>query len=404
MGSALREGMTAFYDRLERREEVGGEDNPVGPGPIEIAPPARPTGGSRSPFSLSMVYRAISIHAISAKQMSISEWREDLLNPEPRDQRLVASSFLRRPDSAMARSAFVELTVVSLAASGNAYWRKRYDDYDRVYNVEVLNPNYMRPYKDERGRLRYQYAGENEPFTAKDIQHLKLLRLPDTILGLGPIQAARAEIEGALDLRDYSSNWFRDGNVPTGVLTSDQIVSDAQAEAARTRFKASQGGKRDIAVLGAGLHYEGMFLNPADAQFLESQQFTTTQIARLFGTPSSLMLATVEGNSQTYQNVEQDWLGFVRFSNMQYLIEIEDALTQILPRGHYAKFNVEALLRTDTTTRYSAYKLALDARWQTINEVRRIENMPPLPGGDEIQKPQPAPVAVPAQEAENVDA
>jgi HK97 family phage portal protein len=403
MGSALREGMTAFWDRLERREEAGGEDNPVGPGPIEIAPPARPAGGSRSPFSLSMVYRAISIHAISAKQMSITEWREDLLNPEPRDQRLVASSFLRRPDSAMARSAFVELTVVSLASSGNAYWRKRYDDYDRVYNVEVLNPNYMRPYRDEQGRLRYQYAGEKNPFTPKDIQHLKLLRLPDTLLGLGPIQAARAEIEGALDLRDYSSNWFRDGNVPTGVLTSDQIVSDSQAESARARFKSSQGGKRDIAVLGAGLHYEGMFLNPADAQFLESQQFTTTQIARLFGTPSSLMLATVEGNSQTYQNVEQDWLGFVRFSNMQYLIEIEDALSQILPRGHYAKFNVEALLRTDTTTRYSAYKLALDARWQTINEVRRIENMPPLPGGDEVQKPQPAVVAAPVQEDENAN-
>lgn len=385
--------MTAFYNGLQRREEFGGEDNPSGPGPAQIAPPPR-VANSRDPFSLSMVYRAISIHAISAKQMSIQLWREDLLNAVGQDERLVPSSFIRRPDPNMPRSAFVEMTVVSLAANGNAYWRKHYDAYDRVYAVEVLNPNLMYVTKD-RGRLRYNYAGEKNAFTAKDIQHLKLLRVPGSLYGLGPIQAARIEIDGALDLRDYSSNWFRDGNVPTGVLTSDQIVSDAQAGVARDRFKESQGGKRDIAVLGSGLHYEAMFLNPADAQFLENQQFTTTQIARLFGTPSSLMLATVEGNSQTYQNVEQDWLGFVRFSNMQYLIEVEDALTQIIPRGQYTKFNVEALLRTDTTTRYNAYASAISAKWQTVNEVRRIENLPPLPGGDEFAAP-PAPVMMPA--------
>lgn len=129
-------------------------------------------------------------------------------------------------------------------------------------------------------------------------------------------------------------------------------------------------------MLGQGLHYEAMFLNPKDAQFLESMQFSTTQIARLFGTPSSLMLAAVEGSSQTYQNVEQDWLGFVRFSSMQYLIEIEDALSQLLPRGQYAKFNVEALLRTDTTTRYAAYAKAIEAKWMFPDEVRRIENLP----------------------------
>lgn len=322
-----------------------------------------------------MVYRAISIHAISAKQMSIQQWREDLVNASSSDQRLVPSGFIRRPDVNMPRSAFVEMTVVSLASSGNAYWRKYFDAQGRIVSVEVLNPNDVTVSKID-GVLSYQYSGRRLPFTASEIQHLKLLRVPGSLYGLGPIQAARVEIEGTLDLRDYSANWFKEGNVPTGVLTSDGILSPDQAKQAKKAFKDSQGGKRDVAVLGQGLHYEAMFLNPKDAQFLESMQFSTTQIARLFGTPSSLMLAAVEGGSQTYQNVEQDWLGFVRFSSMQYLIEIEDALTQLLPRGQYAKFNVEALLRTDTTTRYAAYKSAIEAKWMFADEVRQIENLP----------------------------
>lgn len=404
MGTALREGMTAFWDRLDRREEVGGEDTPTGPGPMQIAPPSRAVT-DRGTFSLSMVYRAVSIHAISAKQMRIGEWREDIVNPVGRDQRLVTSNFLRRPDADMPRSAFVEMSVVSLAASGNAYWRKRYDPYGRIVSCQVLNPNMMQVVRD-RGVLKYHYAGDDETLYAKDIQHLKLLRVPGSEYGLGPIQAARVELEGALDLRDYSSNWFREAGVPTGTLTSDQIVSDTQADKAKERWHASQGGKRDIAVLGSGLHYEAMFLNPADAQFLENQQFTTTQIARLFGTPSSLMLATVEGNSQTYQNVEQDWLGFVRFSNMQYLIEVEDALTQVLPRGHYAKFDVDSLLRTDTTTRYKAYREAIDAKWLLRSEVRALENLPAVAGIDDDPVP-PAPVIAapaPAQEEVTQDA
>ena len=53
-----------------------------------------------------------------------------------------------------------------------------------------------------------------------------------------------------------------------------------------------------------------MALSPEDLQFIESQQFNTTQIARLLGIPASLMLAKVEGTSLTYSNIEQEWLTF----------------------------------------------------------------------------------------------
>jgi len=96
------------------------------------------------------------------------------------------------------------------------------------------------------------------------------------------------------------------------------------------------------------------------------------------GTPASLMLAAVEGNSQTYANVEQDWLAYVRFTLMGYLVEIEDALSDMLPGAQRAKFNIEALLRADTTSRYNSYAVAIDKGFLTPDEVRLLEGWAPL--------------------------
>lgn len=382
-----------------RDEVIEGPDDPTPASPAQIAPPARSVS-SRNPMSLSMVYRAITIHAIAGKQLSLSLYREDL-SALGQDVRLDSTSFVRKPDLGLRRSRFVQRCIIDLASSGNCYWRNYYDEQGRIVNVELLRWPDVTVRRTPEGVLLYNIVGFARDFTEREITHLKLMPTAGSEYGLGPIQAARAEVEGALDLRDYQANWFTESPQPSGVLTSDLALNGKTAKEAKDEFKASGGGKRDVLVLGQGLHYEPIFLSPADALFVENMQFTTTQIARLFGTPSSLMLANVEGSSQTYQNVEQDWLGFIRFGNMDYLTEIEDSITDLLPRGQYVKFNIEALLRTDTKSRYEAHKLGIDAGWLLKSEVRRIENLPPKPG---IDKPKPAPAApapAPTQEDNN---
>jgi phage portal protein BeeE len=70
---------------------------------------------------------------------------------------------------------------------------------------------------------------------------------------------------------------------------------------------------------------------------------------------------------------------------------LESNFNLLLPERQYAEFNPDALLRGDTKTRYEAHQMALNARWMTINEVRKIEGLPPIDGGDTIQPAQ-APV------------
>jgi phage portal protein BeeE len=53
-------------------------------------------------------------------------------------------------------------------------------------------------------------------------------------------------------------------------------------------------------------------------------------------------------------------------------------MTEYLPRGQYAKMNVDALLRPDTKSRYEAHKIALDSGFLTLDEVRELENREPI--------------------------
>jgi len=338
-----------------------------------LLPPSRndtPIIGISDALGLSMVYRAINIHAISAKQMSIDVYRGGTIIESP--------SWVRQPDFRITRAAWIEQSIVSLATTGNAYWEITRDQSGRIMNLQVLNPLDVTINSKDDGTVEsYKVASSAKERSLRPdrIQHLSLLRVPGTHYGLGPIQAAKREIKGAIDTRDYSSNWFEESGIPSGVLKSDQVLAPDQATAAKNAWNATAGAKNGVAVLGQGLSYAPIFLSPSDAQFIESQNFNVTQVARLFGVPSSLMLADAGGSSMTYQNVEQDWIGYIRFSLMSYLIEVEQGLTSLLPRGQEAHFNIEALLRSDTLTRYNAHKLGIEAGFLTIEEVRAIEGL-----------------------------
>lgn len=363
-------GLVKFRDWWRGETRSDGGD---GSGSGSMTPPPR-LNGTRAvtvgeALSLPMVYRAIQIHAVAAKQMSISTVRNG--------RRKEDHPLTRRPDPFISRAAWIEQSIVSLASTGNAYWEIIRDASGEVASLPVLNPLDVRIHTNRAGHVvRYSYHGR--PIPRSRMQHATLMRVPGTAYGLGPIQAAQPDLRGALDTRDYASNWFDQGGQPNGILKSEQALNPDSAQKAKEQFKTSGAAKHDVLVLGQGLSYQPIFLSPKDVQFIESQEFSVTSIARMFGVPASLMLAAVEGNSQTYSNVEQDWLAYVRFTLMGYLVEIEEALTSLMPGRQQAKFNVEALLRADTTTRYQSYKTAIEAGFQTINEVRDLENLEPI--------------------------
>lgn len=337
-----------------------------------VPPPRSATSGVTTSDALSMasVYRAISILSTAIKQVGVHIYRDD--------EKLESTPlWIKQPDDKITRAEFMARTVNSIALAGNCFWLVSRNPRGETVKLEVLNPFDMLIKSDDYGNLLgYTYRGTIE-YSVRDIQHLKALSVPGNLYGLGPIQSCQPELLAIKDTRDYAATWFTDSAIPSGVLKSDQMLSPDQAAAAKTAWNTTAGAKNGVAVLGNGLTYMPMYLNPKDAQFLENQAFGVQQVARLFGIPSQ-MLIVESGSSMTYSNVESEQIAFIRYTLSQYYVEIEAAMSSLLPRGTEARMNISGLLRADTLTRYQAHQIAIAAGFKTIDEVRNDEKLPPL--------------------------
>ena len=338
-----------------------------------VPPPRSATSGvtTNDALSLASVYRSVSLIATAMKQLGIHAYRDDIkVTPTP--------LWMRQPDAKMTREVWMEQTVNSLALSGNAYWLVSRNPRGETVNLEVLNPFDMMIQTDDYGNAQSYFYRGTVQYSLTDIQHLALMRVPGNVYGLGPIQAAQKELLNARDTRDYASAWFSDSGIPSGVLKSDQMLSPDQAQAAKDAWNLTAGARSGTAVLGNGLSWAPVYLSPRDSMFIEAQGWNVQQVARLFGIPANMILASVDGNSMTYTNMEQEQMAFVRYTLSQYIIEIESAMSHVSSRGTSVKLNVESLLRADTMSRYQAHQIAIASGWMTIDEVRAIEDLPTL--------------------------
>jgi HK97 family phage portal protein len=186
---------------------------------------------------------------------------------------------------------------------------------------------------------------------------------------------------------------FANGVRPSGILSAGENVAltKEQRETLETlltdKFAGALKAGRPM-LLDRGMKWQQLDLNPEDAQMLESRRFGVEEICRIFGVPPH-MVGHTENSTSWGTGLEQQTLGFVKFSLRRRLKRIEQALEKQLltdrdrAEGITIEFNLEGLLRGDSAGRASFYQSGLNNGWMTINEVRRLENLPPVPGGDE---------------------
>lgn len=344
--------------------------------PDGIKPPKR--GPATEPLQLSTVFRGVQVLQTAITGLPIVEQRGGRDLPD-------VSPMVLQPDVSRSRRDFIADIVASLVLDGNAFTRIVRDWKGEIVTCEMLPPQYVTVTDESddpaRSDLRFSYLGH--AYTADDVVHSKFLNVPGRLRGLGPISAAREEIEAAQLARDYKAKFFTDGSNLKGYLRTSENITQEAAQQAKASWKAS-GEAGDIKVVGKNLEYVPLSLKPTDLQFLETQKFDTTQIARLLGIPASIMLAAVDGSNLTYSNIEQSWIEFADYTLAAYTGEIEEIFNRLLPRGRTAKFDWDSSQRANMSDRYTAYKTAIEAGFLTVDDVRRKEGLPAL-GKEEDQ-------------------
>lgn len=326
------------------------------------------------PRVLDSVYRALAILEGSISQLTLDRYSRTLGRP-----RGSATGMIQRIlPAGQTLPGFLGEITQSLAQTGNAWLRVP----DGVPGpVRVLDPSRCSARIDvATGVKTITY----DTLTVSDVRQLQLTHVPGEPLGQGPIQAWADGLRGAIDAHQYAAQWTRRGGRPTGILTTDQTLSADMAKEWKTAANATMTPEGGVAVLGSGLTYKQCYLTPAELQLLDVRKVNVISVARIFGIPARLMLTSGDGDSKTYANMEQESILFVRHTLMPYMREIEAALSELLPDD--VRFNVDGFLRPDTTTRYAAHKVAIEAGFLTIDEVRAIEGLNPLSKEDEEGK------------------
>lgn len=321
--------------------------------------------GDPGALSFDAVFRAVLLLQTLGSQISFDAWRGSAaIDPRP--------AILDQPDVFTHRAAFVGETIASMATRGEGFWKHYLNPSGQVTGLSVLDPLTTEPL----GSNRFNVNGVEQ---VGGISHLQLLRRPGHKRGLGPIQACAESLTGAVELRRWADGWLKNAAVPPGTLQSDQPIDKPTATRYKNDFKENVRYTDGPLVLGSGLKYSALLLKPEEMQWIEAQNFNVTAVARMFGLPARHMLASVEGSSETYANLEQDEIALLRGTLMRYINEIEAAFTAVLPRGTVVRANLESLLRTDTKTRYEGYKIGLDGGFITIADIAGWEHLPPDP-------------------------
>jgi HK97 family phage portal protein len=133
-------------------------------------------------------------------------------------------------------------------------------------------------------------------------------------------------------------------------------------------------------VIDDGAKWVATTIPPDDAQFLETRKFQRSEIAAIYRVPPHL-IGDLE--RATFSNIEHQSLEFIQYSMLPWMTRFEQEFNRkLLGDGYFCRFLVAALLRGDMKSRYEAYNTGLRAGFLNQDEVRELEEMNPIPGGD----------------------
>lgn len=342
-------------------------------------------------LSLSAVWACVNLIAGTIASLPLVVYRTD-----NKGERTIARSHKlyrvlhNNPNYDQTAVDFWEFVSASIELWGNAYARIVRNN-SGVESLHPIAPNLVSVRRLASGTIEYRWTEDGKSFVETDKTMLHIRGFGGNPLGgMSTLHFGRHAFSLARAVDRSAGSTFRHGLRPSGVLTFEKWLSPEQREVAEQKlnekFLGAMNAGRPL-ILEGGTKWEQLTISPDDAQLLQSRGFSIEEICRFFGTPP-FMIGHTEKSTSWGTGLEQQTLAFQKFTLRRRLKRIEQALEKQLltpndlAEGITIEFNLEGLLRGDSAARASFYQSGLTNGWMTINEVRALENMPPVEGGN----------------------
>ena len=299
--------------------------------------------------------------------------------------------WVENPDIGTAREDFLQQAMVSLLLDGNVFIRIFRSRTGEIISLVVLDPTRVDVRRNPATReIEYVLdASVGTTLRADEVLHITELRKPGALRGVSRIDEVKQSLGLAAALEEFSARFFGQGSVTQGIIEWPGNLTREQAKDLASGFEEGHKGlKRSHrpGVLFGGARFVKTGVDPNEAQMLESRQFAVEEIARIFRCPLHLLQVSTPG-AMSYASVEQNAIQFAQYTLRPIISKFETALSSLLPGPAFVKFNLDAILRGDIQTRFAAYSTGQLAGFLSVNDIHRLEDMPPAEGGDEYRVP-----------------
>lgn len=336
-------------------------------------------------LELTTVYACVRLISDSVSTLPVDTYRR--LNGQrvpvrPRPE------WLNQPDISTTKSDHFQQVLISMLLDGNAFIRVVRDD-SGIVALRVLNPTHVSIHHDGLGRVVYKVLNEEKPVESIDMIHVTEMRKPGQLRGESRIELLKQSLGLTKALDEFAERFFGDGATTTGIIEFPGNLTKEQAKNVVDGFQSRHKGLRKAhrtGILSGGATFKKTGVDPDAAQMIDSRKLAIEEVARAFRCPPSMLGVTTPG-AMSYASVEANAIHFVTHTLRPYIVKIEDAYGKLLPEGVFLKFNVEGLLRGDSQTRSAVYSSGLQAGYLSINDVRKLEDMPSVDGGDGYRVP-----------------
>lgn len=312
-----------------------------------------------------------------------------LINSTPIVDSNVADLLINNPNPNMNGFEFIRVLETYRNTTGNGYAMMEYDTRYQVKALWILDSSKVTPLIESKSKeLWYKITGDKNNYYVHNLDMIHVKHIHSTgYKGINPISVLTNTIDFDTKVKQFSLDQM------DGAVKASFILQMAAHLGTPERNKILASFKSFYEENGGVLIQDiGTVITPIDRKFIdtkvfEAEKITRTRVASVYNMPAH-MLGETDGSS--FSSMEQMALEFVQSTLMATVIQYEKEFNRkLLPvadrkKGQYWKFNLNVMLRGDTKTRSDFYFKGIRTMMFKPNEVRALEDLPPVEGGDTL--------------------
>jgi len=351
---------------------------------------AGPVVNSKTAMRVAVVYACTRLISGAIATMPLPIYRKTADGREKDGAHPLATLFNLQPTPLMSAAMFWEAITASMLLEGDGFAVIIRNAFGEPVEFLPVSPTAVVNIERRGSQLVYfiQLEDKLRGFYQDDILHFAGFGF-NGLRSMSVVKYAAVNSIGlAMAMEQFSADFFKNGAHQDIAIVKEGKWDSADQDAFREAWARTYGGiqnKKKPLTIGKGLKIEQLSVNAEDSQLIQSRKFQIVDIARAFGLPS-FMVNETEKSTSWGSGIAEIGLAFIRYTLQPHMVRFEQEINRklFLRSGYFVEFNAAGLMRGTLKERNEAYKSALGGSnvpgYMAINEVRRLENLPPLEG------------------------